>query len=170
MYASSTVLVYSAGQGVHSFVLDENIGEFVLERADIEMPSSGRIFAANLGNYHRWDAPARAITDHFMNEDASPSGPYTLRYSGALLADLHSILLRGGIYYYPADRKRPDGKLRLLYECAPLAFIAQSAGGAATTGHQRILDIEPDDIHQRVPFAIGSRSEIAAYEAAFRGT
>lgn len=168
MYGSSTVLVYSAGQGVHSFVLDDDIGEFVLERADISMPERGSSFAANLGNYNLWDAPPRRAADRLMELDATPDGPYSLRYSGALLADLHGILMRGGLYFYPADRNRPDGKLRLLYECAPLAFLADCAGGMATTGTERVLDIAPREIHQRVPFAIGSRREVELYEAAFR--
>lgn len=168
MYGSSTVLVYSAGVGVHSFVLDDDIGEFLLERADIVMPASGTSFAANLGYYHLWDAPPQRVADRLMALDATPDGPYSMRYSGALLADLHAILMRGGLYFYPADRDRPDGKLRLLYECAPLAFLADCAGGAATTGTERILDVAPREIHQRVPFAIGSKREIELYEAAFR--
>lgn len=165
MYGSSTVLVYTAGHGVHSFVLDETIGEFVLERQDIKMPRKGNVFSANLGNYHLWNDGARHFTDEMMKPD---NGPYSLRYSGSLLADLHAILSRGGIYYYPEDRHHPEGKLRLLYECAPLAMIAEGAGGAATSGRGRIMDIDPEGIHQRTPFAVGSQHEVSRYETAYR--
>ncbi|MDZ7703457.1 MAG: class 1 fructose-bisphosphatase [Trueperaceae bacterium] len=161
MYGSSTILVYTAGNGVHKFVLDDNIGEFILDEQDLTIPERGDTFSANVGYYHRWTEPVRAFTDHVMRPE---NGPYSLRYSGALLADLHRILHHGGIYYYPEDDERPDGKLRLLYECAPLAMIAEEAGGAASTGTQRVMDIEPNEIHQRSPLAIGSRKEVELYE------
>ncbi len=160
MYGPSTTLVYTAKDGVHSFVLDHQIGEFVLVDPDIKMPERGDIFSANLGRYNFWNAPAKRFSDHFM---ALENGPYSLRYSGALLADLHRILYEGGVYYYPEDDEKPDGKLRLLYECAPLALIAEEAGGAATSGKERILDIDPEEIHQRVPLIIGSQHEVALY-------
>ena len=131
MYGTSTVLVYSAGDGVHSFVLDEQIGEFVLDHENVRMPERGNILSANFGNYFQWVRPARDFADAVAREEESP---YSLRYSGALVADLHQILHRGGIYFYPEEHERPQGKLRLLYECAPLAMIAGEAGGAATTG------------------------------------
>ncbi len=161
MYGSSTILVYTAGNGVHKFVLDDNIGEFILDKQDLKIPERGDTFSANVGYYHRWTEPVKAFTDHVMNPD---NGPYSLRYSGALLADLHRILHHGGLYYYPEDAERPEGKLRLLYECAPLAKIAEEAGGAASTGTQRIMDVEPNDIHQRVPLAIGSKHEVELYK------
>lgn len=164
IYGPSTVLVYTAGAGVHSFVLDHTIGEFVLMHTNITMPTRGSIFSANLGNYHKWFADARAYTDYFMTVDKADERPYSLRYSGALLADLHQILHRGGVYYYPAETQRPEGKLRLLYECAPLAMIAEQAGGAASDGHRRIMDIEPQHIHQRAPLFIGSKHEVALFE------
>ncbi|MEM7735569.1 MAG: class 1 fructose-bisphosphatase [Deinococcota bacterium] len=157
IYGPSTVLVYTAGYGVHSFVLDHTIGEFVLMYDNITMPERGNIFSANIGNYNKWDKRAQSYTDAFMDE----SNAYSLRYSGALLADLHQILHRGGVYYYPAETQRSEGKLRLLYECAPLAMIAEQAGGAATDGSRRIMDIEPDNIHQRSPLFIGSKHEVA---------
>lgn len=160
MYGSSTELVYTSGQGVHKFVLDEEIGEFILEQASMRMPERGKIFSTNIGNYNLWSAADRGFSDELM---ALESGPYSLRYSGALLADLHQILHRGGLYYYPADSRRPDGKLRLLYECAPLAFIAEQAGGAASDGKQRIMDIAPTSIHQRIAFAVGSQHEVMLY-------
>lgn len=166
MYATSILFVYTLGDGVHSFVLDEEIGEFVLDHEEIRMPEQGRVISANFGNRGRWLAPARAFVDALLDAD---DRAYTLRYSGALVADLHQILHHGGIYLYPEDDHHPAGKLRLLYECAPLAMIAEQAGGGATTGRRRVMEICPDTIHQRIPFAIGSRVEIAAYEAAYAG-
>lgn len=165
MYGTSTLLVYTAGDGVHTFVLDEQIGEFVLDHETIHMPSDGKIISSNFGNYSKWIQPVRDFSDSIV----TPKGQkYSLRYSGALVADLHQILHRGGIYFYPQEQERPEGKLRLLYECAPLAMIAEQAGGASTTGEMRVMDIRPSAIHQRIPFAIGSRYEIEKYEQAFR--
>ena len=126
------------------------------------MPDEGKIISSNFGNYPRWTPSARKFTDIL---DKTQKG-YTLRYSGALVADLHQILHRGGVYFYPEDDKRPNGKLRLLYECAPLAMIAEQAGGAASTGKMRVMDVQPDSIHQRIPFAVGTRFEIGKYEEA----
>ena len=165
MYGSSVLLVYTAGDGVHSFVLDEQIGEFVMDHVNLHMPDRGKIISANFANQGRWTPAAREFTSTIMRESTSR---YTLRYSGALVADLHQILHSGGIYFYPADDKRPNGKLRLLYECAPLAMIAEQAGGSSTTGEIRITNIRPRNFHQRVPFAIGSRHDIQKYERAFR--
>jgi len=165
MYGTSTLLVYTAGDGVHTFVLDEQIGEFVLDHEVIHMPHHGKIISSNFGNYSKWIQPARDFSDSIV----TPEGQrYSLRYSGALVADLHQILHRGGIYFYPQEEKRPEGKLRLLYECAPLAMIAEQAGGASTTGEMRVMDIRPSAIHQRIPFAIGSKYEIEKYEQAFK--
>ena len=161
MYSTSAILVYTAGDGVHSFVLDEQIGEFVLDHENIRIPEKDGIVSANFGNYSKWSAPARGFADHVLQKTEDR---YTLRYSGALVADLHQVLHQGGIYFYPDDASRPEGKLRLLYECAPLAMIAEEAGGAATNGKTRIMDISPEHVHQRVPFAIGSQYEIEQYE------
>jgi fructose-1,6-bisphosphatase I len=165
MYGPSTILVYTAGDGPHSFVLDDGIGEFVLDHETIRMPDKGKIASANFANYGKWSPPARAFADSVMSGGL---GAYSLRYSGALVADLHQILHRGGLYFYPDEDERPEGKLRLIYECAPLAMIAEQAGGSATTGRQRVLEICPERIHQRIPFAIGSRREVEAYEAHYR--
>ncbi len=165
LYGTSTLLVYSAGDGVHSFVLDEQICEFVLDHRQVRMPDRGKILSANFGNYPQWPQPCRTFVDNFISRDKDR---YSLRYSGALVADLHQILHLGGIYLYPEDSTRPEGKLRLLYECAPLAMIAEQAGGAATTGSIRVMEIEPDTTHQRIPFAIGSRYEVEAYEKEYR--
>jgi len=165
MYGSSVLLVYSVGDGVHSFVLDEQIGEFVLDHDDIRMSDQGKIISTNFANYSKWTPPVREFFDAVTGE---LQNHYSLRYSGALVADLHQILHRGGIYAYPEEDKKPQGKLRLLYECAPLAMIAEQAGGAGTSGKMRINDIRPEGIHQRVPFAVGSRQEIQKYETAYR--
>jgi len=163
LYGASAHLIYSAGDGVHAFVLDEGIGEFVLDHEYLRMPEQGKIVSANFANYHKWSPSAK----HFSDAVLAGTNRYSLRYSGALAADLHQILHYGGIYFYPDETKRPEGKLRLLYECAPLAMIAEQAGGIATTGKIRVLDIGPRHIHQRIPFAIGSIREIQEYEAAY---
>jgi fructose-1,6-bisphosphatase I len=163
MYGTATLLIYSAGDGVHSFVLDEQIGEFVLDHANLRMPGHGKNVSANFGYYRRWPAFIRSFADHICLEGDEGR---SLRYSGALVADMHQILHCGGIYFYPQDDRRHEGKLRLLYECAPLAMIAEQAGGAATTGTMRVLDVVPDEIHQRIPFAVGSRSEVQKYQDA----
>lgn len=159
MYGPSTMLVYTARDGVHSFVLNNEIGEFILHRTMIRMPEQGKIFSANLGYYGQWNTSIQQFTDNFMAADTA----YTMRYSGALLADFHQILHQGGVYYYPATDDQPDGKLRLLYECAPLALIAEQAGGIATDGTQNILDIQPQAIHDRTPLIIGSPHEVNQY-------
>lgn len=161
LYGSATHLVYTFGDGVHSFVLDEEIGEFVLDHAGLHMPAAGTILSGNFGNREGWDGATRAFVDRLLQ---AGEHSYSLRYSGALVADLHQILHRGGIYFYPEDRQHPSGKLRLLYECAPLAMVVEQAGGSATTGRGRVMEVTPREIHQRIPFAIGSRREIALYE------
>jgi fructose-1,6-bisphosphatase I len=163
MYGTSTLLVYTAGDGLHSFVLDEQIGEFLLDHDNLRMPQRGKLLSANFGNYPQWSASVRGFIDSLT---IKATHGYSLRYSGALVADLHQILHKGGIYFYPGDGKRPKGKLRLLYECAPLAMVAEQAGGGATTGKRRVLDIKPESVHQRIPFAIGTAYEVEAYEKA----
>jgi fructose-1,6-bisphosphatase I len=165
MYGTSVLIVYSAGEGVHSFVLDEEIGEFILDQAEMRIPDRGKLISANFGNRNRWSRPAQAFSDSLITGD---DHSYFLRYSGALVADLHQILHHGGIYFYPEDDKRPNGKLRLLYECAPLAMIAEQAGGGCTTGRDRVMGIIPETIHQRIPFAVGSLYEIDQYEKAYK--
>ena len=164
MYGPSTVLVYSVGDGVSAFTLDHDLGEFLLSNEGIRCPTRGVSFSANLGHQNQWDPNVRRYVDHLIERDPSTARPYSLRYAGALAADLHRILLEGGIYFYPADEAHSEGKLRLLYECAPLAFVAEQAGGRASTGTERILDIRPESPHQRVPLAIGSRLDVELYE------
>jgi fructose-1,6-bisphosphatase I len=164
MYGTSTLLVLSLGGSVQGYTLDPEMGEFVLSHPEIHCPENGAYYSANLANRTEWDLGVRAFVDH-ANERQTPGGkPHSLRYSGALVADVHRCLIDGGIYFYPPDERYPNGKLRLLYECAPLAFIVEAAGGAASTGRERILDVRPQDPHQRVPLAIGSRAVVERYE------
>ncbi len=164
LYGPSTVFVYSVGDGVAGFTLDHDIGEFMLSHERIVCPARGSYYSANLGRYNRWHAQVRNYVDFLIQHDPATGRPYSLRYTGALVADLHRILLEGGIYLYPGDKSDPEGKLRLLYECAPLAFVAEQAGARASTGDRRILDIRPESIHQKVPFAVGSRDDVELYE------
>lgn len=169
MYGPSTILVYSRGNGVNGFTLDHDLGEFLLSHEDIRCPDRGHYFSANLARYHEWDPNVRRFVDHLIQHDPTTGRPYSLRYVGALVADFHRGLLEGGIYFYPADAAHENGKLRLLYECAPLAFVVEQAGGRAGTGRQRILEVRPESLHQRAPLVIGSRDDVALYERFFAG-
>ena len=168
IYGSSTMLVYTTGSGVHGFTLDPSIGEFILSHEDIQIPESCRIYSVNEGNFNYWDEPTKQYINYLKEIDKASGRPYTLRYIGSLVADFHRNLLYGGIFLYPADYKKdpgkPEGKLRLLFEAAPMAFIAEQAGGYASTGTQRILDIEPSELHQRVPLIVGNKKEVLLYE------
>jgi fructose-1,6-bisphosphatase I len=164
MYGPSTLLVYSRGEGVNGFTLDHGFGGFLLTHSRLQSPRRGKYYSANLGNYRRWEPNVRKFVDYLVEEDPETNRPYSLRYIGALVADLHRNLLDGGIYFYPGDEKNKTGKLRLLYECAPLAFLIQQAGGLASTGRERILDLHPDSLHQRIPLVIGSPHEVELYE------
>jgi fructose-1,6-bisphosphatase I len=158
VYGSSTMLVYSTGHGVHGFTLDPSIGEFLLSHPDIRIPSPGkRIYSVNEGNYARWSAGQRSFVDHLKNVDGSNPKPFSSRYIGSLVADFHRTLLYGGLFMYPADSSNPEGKLRLLYEAAPLSFIAEQAGGRGSTGSQDIGAVQPTALHQRVPLYLGSK-------------
>jgi fructose-1,6-bisphosphatase I len=156
VYGSSTMLVYTTGAGVHGFTLDPSIGEFLLSHHNIRMPVPGdRTYSCNDGNYARWSEGQRRLVDHFKGLDGM-SLSYSSRYIGSLVADFHRNLLYGGIFMYPPDTRNPRGKLRLLYEAAPLALIAEAAGGRASDGQQDILDIQPESLHERTPLYIGS--------------
>jgi fructose-1,6-bisphosphatase I len=167
VYGSSTMLVYTAGNGVNGFTLDPAIGEFLRSHPDIKTPSKGKIYSTNEGNFHQWDQGTRSYIQRLKESDKNSGRPYSLRYVGSLVADFHRNLLYGGIFLYPAGfgKGKPQGKLRLLYEASPLAFVVEQAGGLATTGHQRILDVEPETLHQRVPLIIGSRDDVLEYQA-----
>ncbi len=162
LYGTSTLLVYTCGEGVHGFTLDPSLGEFLLSHPDIRTPERGHLYSANLSHASEWPPQVQA----FIGSLTYPATdqPYSLRYTGALVADLHRSLLEGGLYFYPPDRQHPEGKLRLLYECAPLAFVMEQAGGQASSGKERILEIQPQAIHQRSPLVIGSAAEVALYE------
>lgn len=163
IYGSSTMLVYTAGNGVHGFTLDPSVGEFLLSHPDIKIPEQGRIYSVNEGYFSYWDEPTRKIVDHFKSSENSLGSPYSLRYIGSLVSDFHRNLLYGGIFMYPADRRdprKPAGKLRLMLEASPMAMIVEQAGGMATDGTRRILDIEPVELHQRVPLFVGSKSDV----------
>ncbi len=167
IYGPSTVLVYTTGHGVHGFTLDPSVGEFLLSHPDIRTPEQGKIYSVNEGNYSRWDEPTRKIVDAFKSSDSPRGEPYSSRYIGSLVADFHRNLLYGGVFLYPADSKNKSGKLRLLPECSPLAFVVENAGGKASTGTQRILDIEPKRLHHRVPLVIGSKADVEFAESIY---
>lgn len=168
MYGPGTVLVYTAGDGVFGFTLDEDSGEFVLTHDRIRCPSRGRYYSANLGHLKEWHPGIRKCIEHLTERDPATGRPYSLRYVGALVADLHRSLIEGGFYFYPADDGHTDGKLRLLYECAPLALVVEQAGGRAGTGTRRILEVRAGSIHQRVPLVIGSALDVELYETFMR--
>ena len=160
LYGSSTMFVYTTGQGVHAFTLDPTMGEFHLTTQNLKFPEKSNVYSTNEGNAGTWRTPDREWVDWVKQNDPETGRPYSARYIGALVADFHRILLKGGIFAYPGSTDRPNGKLRLLYECSPMAFIAEQAGGAATNGTKRILDIEPSELHERTPFYIGSAYEV----------
>lgn len=160
LYGTSTMLVYSTGHGVHGFTLDPNVGEFLLSHPNIRIPEKPKYFSVNLGYRIFWSKGVQCFTDYLQGMDDGIKG-LSLRYIGSLVADFHRNLLTGGIFYYPADTKdpkRPHGKLRLLYEAAPLSFLAEQAGGLGSDGVNNILDIQPETLHQRIPLFIGNRS------------
>ena len=171
VYGSSTMLVYTTGNGVHGFTLEPSIGEFLLSHPNIKIPAPGqRIYSVNEGNYARWSEEQRRLVDHLKNADGDNPKPFSSRYIGSLVADFHRNLLYGGMFMYPADVKCPQGKLRLLYEAAPLAMIAEHAGGRASTGEQRIMEIIPHDLHERTPLFIGTSEYVELAERFLAGS
>ncbi|MEW4490712.1 class 1 fructose-bisphosphatase [Thalassoglobus sp. JC818] len=161
LYGSSTMLVYSAGNGVHGFTLDPTIGAFVLSHENIRMPEQGKYYSLNEANSDQFPEVYRQYIDHLRQGQLNHA--YSSRYIGSMVADFHRTLLKGGIFLYPPTESHPDGKLRLLYEANPVAFLAEQAGGIAIDGDRRILDIEPEGIHQRTPLVVGSRVEMDAF-------
>ncbi len=157
IYGSSTILVYATRRGVNGFTLDPSIGEYTLSHPDIKCPPSGRIYSVNHGNFFQYTDKVREYINVCQKKDKTNGGPYTQRYIGSMVSDVHRNLIKGGIFMYPAIKDKPGGKLRLLYECNPFAFIVEVAGGNATDGKQRILDIQPTEVHQRTPLFIGSK-------------
>lgn len=160
LYGPSTMLVLSTGQGVHGFTLDPGVGEFLLSHPDMRIPERGSIYSVNEGYSRYWDDATKDVVDWFHNTESVDGKPFTARYVGALVADFHRTLLRGGIYLYPAEKRKPEGKLRLMCEANPLAFLAEQAGGMATDGRNRILDKIPTKLHERTPLFIGSRKDV----------
>ena len=160
LFGSSMMFVYCTGEGVHGFTLDPSVGEFLLSHESIRIPPRGTIYSVNEGNSGRWEASMQRYIRYLKEEEKESGRPYSLRYIGSLVADVHRTLLYGGIYCYPGDARNPNGKLRLMYENNPLAFLVEHAGGAASDGRRRILDIKPTSLHQRVPLFIGSREEV----------
>jgi len=169
IYGSSTMLVFTTGNGVHGFTYDPSVGEFLLSHGDIKIPSRGRLYSVNEGNSWRWDEGVKNYINYLKDPEQHNGKPYSSRYIGSLVADFHRNLLYGGIFLYPGDLKNPNGKLRLVYEANPMAMIVEKAGGAASDGSQRILDIKPDDIHQRVPLIIGSSEDVEEAVAFVQG-
>jgi fructose-1,6-bisphosphatase I len=161
LYGSSVMLVYTTGKGVHGFTLDPSVGEFLLSHPGIRTPERGKTYSINEGNAASWDAGTAKYVAWCKEKDGSTNRPYSMRYVGTLVADFHRTLLNGGIFMYPAS---PKPKLRLLYEAAPLAMVAEQAGGRASTGSQRILTIAPTELHQKVPLVVGSAEDVARYE------
>jgi fructose-1,6-bisphosphatase I len=164
IYGSSTMLVYATRRGVNGFTLDPSIGEFCLSHPDIKCPEFGKIYSVNHGNFFRYCEGVRNYIDLCQKKSENNGGPYTQRYIGSMVADLHRNLLKGGIFMYPGTVDKPKGKLRLLYECSPFAFILEVAGGKATNGKERILEIQPTELHQRSPFIAGSNGMMEEFE------
>lgn len=162
LYGSSTILVYTTGNGVNGFTLDPSVGAFYLSHPNMRFPEDGNIYSINEGNYVHFPMGVKQYIKYCQEKTANR--PYTSRYVGSLVADFHRNMVKGGIYIYPSGTNHPNGKLRLLYECNPMAFIAEQAGGVASNGFQRILDIEPTELHQRVPFFCGSKNMMRVAE------
>jgi len=166
-YGPATVLVFTTGAGTHQFTFDPKRGEFLLTAGPMRIPQRGKVYATNEGQRVYWHSSTRRFIKHLQTPDKSDGRPYSTRYSGCLVTDVHRILLEGGIYLYPADTrdpKKPYGKLRLLYECAPLAMVVEQAGGKASTGREPIQEVQPADIHQRVSLYIGSPADVTLAE------
>ena len=164
IYGSSTMLVYATRRGVNGFTLDQSIGEFTLSHPDIKCPETGKIYSINHGNFFQCEEKVQKYVTACQNKTKATGGPYTQRYFGSMVADVHRKLIKGGIFMYPGTLEKPKGKLRLLYECNPFAFIVEVAGGKATSGKERILEIQPTEIHQRTPFFVGSKLMMEEFE------
>ncbi|QCR34932.1 class 1 fructose-bisphosphatase [Nissabacter sp. SGAir0207] len=160
VYGSSTMLVYTTGCGVHAFTYDPSLGVFCLSHEKVCFPEKGNMYSINEGNYIKFPLGVKKYIKYCQEQDEATQRPYTSRYIGSLVADFHRNLLKGGIYIYPSTASHPKGKLRLLYECNPMAFLAEQAGGKASDGVRRILDIEPESLHQRAPFFVGTHSMV----------
>lgn len=172
IYGSSTMMVYTSGNGVNGFTLFPSIGEFLLSHVNIKIPARGKTFSVNEGYYNYWTNEVKDLVNYFKTPDKETMRPYTGRYIGSLVADFHRNLLHGGIFMYPSDKKdpkKPFGKLRLMCECNPLAFVVEQAGGYSSTGFQNTLDVDPQELHQRVPLYIGSKEDVLIAEQFIKG-
>ena len=168
IYGSSTMLVFTTGHGVHGFTLDPEIGEFVLSHENLKIPDRCKCFSVNAANHNKWDEGTKRFVDYVRQRESERYQETTSRYIGSLVADFHRNMLYGGIFLYPKDISSGKGKLRLLYECAPLALLAEQAGGAASSGDQRVLDIVPTELHQRIPYIVGNKRDVELYERMYR--
>lgn len=164
LYGTAAILVYTCGEGVHQYILEPESGEFSLSVSNIQIPARGKTYSINEGNRYKWSQNMMKIVDHFHSHDRATGRPYSSRYTGCLVADVHRILLKGGLYLYPGDVQKPEGKLRLMYEAAPLSFVVEQAGGIGSTGVERISTIHPKTPHQCVPLIIGSREDVETAE------
>jgi fructose-1,6-bisphosphatase I len=169
IYGSSTIFVYSTGHGVHGFTLDPSVGEFLLSHENIRIPKKGKIYSLNEGNYCNWDAGMQRYIQHLKEQDKETNRPYSLRYIGTMVGDAHRTLLYGGIFAYPGDKKNPQGKLRLMYECNPMAFIIEQAGGKSSEGTKSVLQVQPTSLHQHTPVFLGSQEDVELCEAFLNG-
>ncbi|MBW4466780.1 MAG: class 1 fructose-bisphosphatase [Pegethrix bostrychoides GSE-TBD4-15B] len=160
LYGPSTMLIYSVGTGVHAFTLDPSLGEFILAAENIQIPAHGPVYSVNEGNFWQWEESIRDYIRYVHRHEG-----YTARYSGALVGDVHRILFQGGVFLYPGTVKKPEGKIRLLYESAPLAFLVEQAGGRASTGTEEIMSVVPKQLHDRTPLIIGSKEDVALVES-----
>jgi fructose-1,6-bisphosphatase I len=170
VYGSSTMLVYGTRRGVNGFTLDPSIGEFTMSHTNIKCPPSGKIYSVNHGNFFRYEKGVQKYIDTCQKKEKTTGGPYTQRYIGSMVSDVHRNLIKGGIFMYPGTVEKPKGKLRLLYECNPFAFIVEVAGGKATNGKERILEIQPTELHQRTPMFIGSKDMMEELEGCINET
>jgi fructose-1,6-bisphosphatase I len=168
LYGSSTMFVYTAGEGTHGFTLDPAVGEFLLSNENMRIPIYGNIYSINEGNYKYWHQGLKNYIKYLQAAEDEGRKPYTSRYIGSMVADIHRNLLYGGIFMYPSDKRHPNGKLRLMYECNPMSFLVEQAGGRSIDGKQRILDIQPKELHQRIPILIGSKHEVDTLEQFLR--
>jgi len=166
LYGSSVMMVYTTGKGVHGFTLDPTVGEFLLSHPDIRIPARGKTYSINEGNTASWDPGTEKYVSYLKEKHVESNRPYSMRYVGTLVADFHRTLINGGIFMYPAS---PKPKLRLLYEASPLAMVAEQAGGKAITGRDRILEIVPEELHQKVPLVVGSPDDVDDYQNFFLG-
>ena len=168
IYGSSTIFVYTVGNGVHGFTLDPSFGEFILSHNNIKMPKKGKIYSINEGNYLYWHPGLKKYIKWLQEEDKASERPYSSRYIGSMVSDIHRNMLFGGIFMYPADTRSPNGKLRLMYECNPMAFIIEQAGGRASDGKTRMLEVKPKTLHQRTPIFIGCEEDVLMAEKFLR--